>query len=456
MLASQLQPVAAGPATLSSTWYCAAGTATGASTGLAEQTVVIQNASGRALGGHIEAMSDTGKTAARTFQVPARDHLDIRVSDLIVAPYASAVVEMAGGEVAVAHVLSGPTGSTTAACSTTASADWYVPSGTTAPGTRQLLALFNPFPSDAIATVTFATDAGSRAPDSYDGLVIPGGQVTVLDVSAVVTLRTQLATTVSVREGRLIVDQLQSADGTNGTVKGLAVTPAAPAAAPRWWFADGPATAGAKTVMAVQNPGTSPVKVSVALRLDANGTVSPFVATVAPGQYSLIDISGDGRVPVGVGFTALATSAGGQPIVVDRVVQAAPPAVPNGFDVALGSPARAQRWLIPVGAWPSAAQATVIVTNPSATRSVQVSLSTLVAGQAVPVSGTARTETIAAGRRGGFVVPTGAGVAESSLEVIASAPVVVEERLAFTGGGQSSALAVPVAPTATLSWSGRF
>ena len=283
VLAAQLQPVAAGPATRSSTWYCAAGTATGAATGLAEETVVIQNASGRALGGHIEVVTDSGKTAAQTFQVPARDHLDIRVSALIVAPYVSAVVEMAGGEVAVAHVLNGPTGITTAACSTTPSANWYVPSGTTAPGHRQLLALFNPFPSDAIATVSFATDAGTRAPDSYDGLVIPGGQVTVLDVSAVVTLRNQLATTVAVREGRLIVDQLQSADGTNGTVKGLAVTPAAPSAAPRWWFADGPATAGAKTQMVVQNPGTNPVKVSVALRLDANGTVSPFVATVAPG-----------------------------------------------------------------------------------------------------------------------------------------------------------------------------
>ncbi len=456
MLASQLEPVASGAGTRSSTWYSAAGTATGAPTGLAEQTVVIQNASSGPLGGRIEAVTDSGKTAARTFQVPARDHLDIRVSDLIVAPYASAVVEMAGGEVAVAHVLSGPTGSTTAACSSTPSANWYVPSGTTVPGTRQLLALFNPFPSDAVATVSFATDAGSRAPDSYDGLVVPGGQVTVLDVGTVVTLRTQLATTVAVREGRLIVDQLQSADGTNGTVKGLAVTPAAPSAAARWWFADGPATAGAKTVMAVQNPGTNPVKVSVALRLDANGTVSPFVATVAPGGYALIDISGDGRVPVGVGFTALARSAGGQPIVVDRVVQAAPPAVPNGFDVALGSPALAQRWLIPVGSWPTADQATVIVTNSSATRPVTITLSTVAGGQAVPVSGTTRNETIAAGQRGGFAVPTGAGVAEASLQAVADGPVVVEERLTFGAGGQSSALAVPVAPSATLSWSGRF
>ena len=168
VLASQLQPVASGPAALSSTWYCAAGTATGTSSGLAEQTVVIENASGRALAGRLMAMTDGGRSAARTFRVPAHDHLDLRVSDLIVAPYASAVVEMAGGEVAVAHVLVGPTGTTTAACSSTPSAQWYVPSGATSPGNRMLLALFNPFPSDAIATVTFATDGGVRAQSDRD------------------------------------------------------------------------------------------------------------------------------------------------------------------------------------------------------------------------------------------------------------------------------------------------
>ncbi len=455
-LASQLQPVAAGPDTLSSTWYCAAGTATGTAAGLAEQTVVIQNASNRALGGHIEVITDSGKTAAQTFQVPARDHLDIRVSSLIVAPYASAVVEMAGGEVAVAHVLDGPTGVTTAACSTTASASWYVPSGSTAPGNRQLLVLFNPFPDYATATVTFATDAGIRTPDAYDGLVVPGGQVTVLDVSAVVTLRTQLATTVAVHQGRLIVDQLQSADGSNGTVKGLAVTPAAPGAAPRWWFPDGPATAGSHTSLVVQNPGSASVKVSVALRLDANGTVSPFVATVAGGSYSLIDVTGDGRVPVGVGFTALATSSDGRPFVIDRVVSAAPPTVPNGFDVTLGSPALAPRWLVPVASLPSADQATVIITNPSATRSVRVRLATLAGGQATVLAGTTAVETIPAGRRAGFTVPAGPSVLQNALQVLADAPVVVEERLAFTNAGQASPLAVPVDPAATLAWSGRF
>jgi len=206
----------------------------------------------------------------------------------------------------------------------------------------------------------------------------------------------------------------------------------------------------------VQNPGSAPVKVSVALRLDANGTVSPFVTTVAAGSYSLIDVTGDGRVPVGVGFTALATSSDGRPFVIDRVVSAAPPTVPNGFDVTLGSPALAPRWLVPVSSLPSADQATVIITNPSATRSVQVRLVTLAGGQATVLAGTTAVETIPAGRRAGFAVPAGPSVLQNALQVLAAAPVVVEERLAFTDAGQASPLAVPVAPAATLAWSGRF
>jgi hypothetical protein len=453
-----LLPTAAGPAALSSTWYCAAGSATGASSGVAEQTVVIENASDRSLGGRITVMTDSGKSVTRGLAIGARARTQVRVSDLVTAPYAAAVVEVAGGQVAVSHLLQGPTGVATAACSSVPSANWYVPSGTSRPGTRQLLALFNPFPSDAIATVTFETDDGLRSPQAFDGLVVPGGQVLVLDVSAVVTLRTQIATTVAVREGRLIVDQVQTADGSAGTAKGLAVTPAAPRGAATWWFADGPATPGAKTSLAVQNPGTQPVKVSVSVRLDQaaqNGTVSPFVTTVAPGGYSLIDVSG-GRIPVGVGFTAVARSAGDQSIVVDRFVTAVPPASPAGFDVTLGSPVVAGRWLVPVASSSTATDATLVVANPSSQRPVRITVSTVAGGAAATLTGLANIVTIPAGGRSSFTVPTGPKAPEAAITVDAGGPIVVEERFDFTGGGLSSALAVPLASTASTSAPGRF
>ena len=444
--ASQMMPTASAAA-LSSTWYCAGGTATGKASGAAEQTVVIQNASGRSSTGLVKAMTDQGATASKSVTVGPHDHAEVRVSDLVKANYAAVVVEMSGGEVAVSHLLQGPTGRAVAACSSAPSAGWYVPSGTTRPGTHQWLALFNPFPSDAIATVTFATDDGPRTPETFDAMVVPGGRVTVLDVTAVVTLRTQLATNVSVREGRLIVDQIQTADGSAGTAKGMALTPAAPRGAATWWFADGPATQGAKTQFFVQNPGASPARVKVRVRLDAaaqNGTVSPFEATVQPGAYWEIDLTKDSRVPVGVGFTAVATADDGRPIVVDRVVTAQSPATPNGFDVTLGSPLLSRRWLVPLGSSDAVLKATLIVTNLSTTQSVRVSVTTVTQGLASPLEGTDRVEVIPAGERGGFTVPAGPSAATLSLAISSTAPLVVEERLTFPTWGMSSPLAVPV------------
>ena len=444
--AAALMPTASG-SSLSSTWYCAGGTATGKASGAAEQTIVIQNASSRSLSGLVTAMTDEGRSATRTLTVPARDQVEVELSDLVKARYAAAVVEVSGGEVAVSHLLRGPTGTAVAACSSSASSTWYVPSGSTQPGMHQLLALFNPFPSYAIATVTFATDAGPRTPQAYDAMVVPGGQVTVLDVTSVVTLRTQLTTTVSVREGRLIVDQIQTADGTAGTVKGLAVTPGAPRGVPTWWFADGPATQGARIRFVVQNPGADPADVSLRIRLDQaaqNGTVSPIRLTVPAGGYSIVDLSKDVRVPVGVGFTATAAAAGGRPVVVDRVVQARAPAKPNGFDVALGSPLLARRWLVPLASSDAIYAATLIVTNPSTTRSVKVNVSTVTGGLVNPLQGTDQVEVIPAGGRGGFTVPAGAAASTLSLSVSADTAVVVEERLTYPSWGMSSPLAVPV------------
>jgi hypothetical protein len=443
--ASDLLPVAS-PAALSSTWYCAAGSALGHK-GPAEQTVIIENAGEHPVQGLVTAITDTGAKAHETVEVPARDHLAVQVQKLVTAKWAAVVVEVGGGEVAVSHVLTGPTGTAVASCSSGPSDHWYMPSGTTRPGTHQWLALFNPFPSPAIATVTFATSDGERTPPPWSQLVVPGGRVVVLPVDQVVTLRTQLATTVSIPSGRLVVDQLQSADGSSGTAKGLSVTPAAPRPTSTWWFADGPATPGARTSFVVQNPGSTPAKVSMQLRLDRageNGTVSPFSATVAPGSYATIDVSGDPRVPQGVGYTAVVRAAAGQSVVASRVVTAVPPAQPSGFSVALGSPVLGRRWLLPVASSSQIQKATLIVTNPSSTHSVEVSIANVAGGGLSPLQGTESVELIPASGRAGFTIAAGSGAPTLSLVVDAKADVVVEIRLDYPGHGVSSALAVPV------------
>jgi hypothetical protein len=441
----QLMPAAPGPATLSSTWYCAASTAVAAH-GTAEQTLIIENAGERDVSGLVTAISDKGTSASQAIRVRAHDHLEVSVHRILTATDAAAIVEVSGGQVAVAHQLTGPDGAAVAACSTTPSDQWYLPAGTTRPGSHYWLALFNPFPSDAIADVNFVTSDGVRSPPPWNPLVVPGRDVVVLPVDQVVTLRSQMTTTVSVTTGRLVVDQLQTQDGTAGTAKGMTLTPAAPRPATSWSFADGPATPGAHTHLVVQNPGSSSARVSVQVRLDQasrNGTVSPFVSTVAPGGYWDLDVSGDPRVPKGIGYTAVATSTAGQPVVVARVVNAVPPGRPSGFSIALGSPVLARRWLVPLASSSDVQKATLVVTNPSTRASVHVTVVNVSGGGLSPLQGTEPVEVVPAGGRGGFAVAGGSGAPLLSLLVTAEAPVVVEIRLQFPDHGFAVVLAVP-------------
>jgi hypothetical protein len=448
-----LLPVASGPAALSSTWYCAGGTATGTKDGAAEQTVHIANSGGQALTAQVTVMPSEGATAVRALTVPARGSVDLVLSTVVVAPSSAAVVEVAGGEVAVSHLLAGPTGKTVAACSSSPSSHWYLPAGTTKPGTRQLLAVFNPFPSEAVVGIGFETDDGTRTPGKWDGLVVPGQRVVLLDVTEVVTLRAQIATTVEARSGRVIVDQIQLSDGTNATVESLAVTPAAPASSPTWWFADGPTGGGVSTSISVQNPSDQTAEVQVQIRLDdaaTNGEVEPFEVSVPAHHYGTVDVSGAGRVPQGIGYTAVARSTNGVPIVAARLVGAVAPATAIGTTFTLGSPVLAGRWMVPVGSTPVASSVFVVVTNPSPTEAVKVTVSTLTDGVSGPLA-TGDGVLIPAGGRGGFEIPAGVAGSPSSVVVESDRGVVVESRVVFSAGGLAEPLAVPLAPWAVVA-----
>ena len=451
-----LLPVASSADALGSTWYCAGGTATGTKEGAAEQTVQIANGADQNVTATVTVVPSEGKPVTKTLEVAARGRADLVVSSVVKAAFASAVVEIPGGQVAVSHLLEGPTGKTMAACSSSPSANWYIPAGTSRAGTRQLLAVLNPFPSEAVVGVTFETDVGARTPQKLEAIVVPGQRVVMLDISAVVTLRTQIATTVNVRSGRVVVDQIQIADGANGTVASLAVTPAAPQASPVWWFADGPAGEGLTTTMVVQNPSDDTAEVQLQIRLDGadvNGSVTPFEVSIPGHQYHEIDVSGAGRVPQGVGYTAAAVSTNGVPIVAERVVSAAAPAAPVGLTIALASPVMATNWLVPVASAPYLSSTTVVVTNPSATEAVTVTVSTIGGGAVEPVANGAGV-TIAPGARGGFEVPAGAKAAELAVNVEADGDVLVEARTLFVTGGLAAPLGVPVEPSVTVATSG--
>jgi hypothetical protein len=442
-------PTAGRPGSLGSTWYCAAGTATGDSNGEAEQTLHVANASGATVRGRLTAYPSEGAQVTSEIEVAPLSRRDVRVSDIVRAPYAAVLAEFDAGEVAVQHELAGASGRSLSACASAPAATWYFPNATTRAGTELLLTLFNPFPTDAVVDVVFEAEDGARTPQDYQGLVVGGGAVATLVVSDVVTLREELATAVTVRAGRVIAEQVQVTTEAEGLPPSLAAMLGAPAPAPVWVFPDGVGADAYEERYALFNPGDEAAEIDLDVLLDdpeTNGVADPFEITVQPRRYTLIDVFADGRVPVGVAHAAVVQTRNGVPVVAQRVIVGQAGAAQRGVGSTLGSPVVARRWLAPVGTLAGVSGAALIVFNPSSTESVEFSVRAIGGGRYEVVEGLDGATLPPLGRLIVDIGPGGLGFEGLALEVEAQEPLVAESRLGFaTGNDLAYLVAVPVA-----------
>ena len=442
----ELAPTVADASAPTSTWYCAAGTALGTQDGAAEQTVVLSNAADEDRQATLTAFTGEAEQASTVVTLGAGTRTDVAVSDLVNAGWAAVLVEVDGGGVAVEHVLRGPTGTSAGPCSSTVSPSWYLPAGTTVLGVGHWLAVFNPFPDEAVVDLTFETETDTRTPPELQGLVVPGRSVRVVDVAEVVTVREQLATTVVARSGLVVVEQVEAVTEEAELPTALSVTLAAPVPTTTWELAEGrPLAPDVDVQVVVMNPGEVPAEVDVQLLVDdpaTNGFVEPYQLSIRPGQYAVVDLRQDGRLPEGLGWWAWAESRNGTPIVAGLVVRAGGDAVPRGQVIALGSPLVGPRWSVPLGGVAGGPATNLSVANPASTESVTVSVRSVVGGSVSDVAGLTDIE-VAPGGRVVLELAEAIDPATASLLVEASGPVVVARTTVFPEtGGSSTAPAI--------------
>jgi hypothetical protein len=430
---NEMVPTASPDDALSSTWYCAAGSATGVTTGenagIAEQTVVIANATDVDATGAVTAYTESGETALKAVTVGAHSQTSVRMSDVISAPWASALVEVSGGGITVSHELRGPAGRSISACASSPSSRWYFPAGTTRAGARNFLALFNPFPGEATLDISFDTEDGARTPQQLQGMVVPGGRLVMVDVSAIVTLRERVATTINVRIGRVIAEQIQTADGRSNSEQGLTSVLGATTVAPLWTFPVATAASTtAREIVSVMNTAEFDTEVQVEVLLDdpaTNGSVEPFVLQVASNRSAQIDLGSDPRIPKSVGRWLIVRSANDALIVVERSIGATRSDSAGGLAFTMGVPVLATSWLGTLATTSDASSSLIAVANPSATATATVTVSTHALGSKREIS-TTRSVRIAPGQR---LVLNLASIAtdrtNASVQVESDQPVVV-------------------------------
>ncbi|HVM01067.1 MAG TPA: DUF5719 family protein [Acidimicrobiales bacterium] len=436
--ARAVMPTAAPPGALSSTWFCVGATA--APGGSADGVVFIANPTGGPVAGAVTVVPVQGEARSVPVTVEARSVTSVALRDVVEAPFAAALVDVDGGQVAAELVVRGPLGSDAAPCSSRASSRWYFADGVTARDASLLLSLFNPFPEDAIVDLSFSTDQGRAAPAAFRPIVVPGRTLVVRAIGDHVRRRNAISTAVAVRTGRVIAAQTQTR--TAPCAAGLSVALGAPSLGTEWHFPNGVVADGVAEHFAVSNPG--PAEASVLFQVIADeAVVEDFERTVpARGRLDVV-LNEEVGMPRGVGHATTIRSLDGVPVVASRTLAYSPPSPRAGRADTLGARRAATRWLFPAGGSAPGTAVHLAVANVGE-EPARFSAAGLVRGEAVPLAGIDDVE-VGPGRRVVVAVQEHLGADPMPVLVTATAPVVVERDVQAGGGpGAWAGMGIPL------------
>jgi len=441
----------------SSTWFCAA--ATPQPGGLADSEIVLANTQAETAGAAISVYRGSSEPSIGLevteldIDIEPQSITSLRLADL--APEAEVVsiaVEVDRGGVLVEKISSGPTGVARTACSTEASTTWVTTAGSTVPGSRLQLVVFNPFPDPLTVDIDFVSDVGARRPEALTGLGVPARSSRLIEVADFVAASEAITTFVRARSGQIVVESIQSFDGS-AVPLGLSVMSGAPALANSWMFA-GVSPAAGPARLTVVNPGETEVRVDVEVSpAGAERFVEPFEVVLQPGQRDIVELESAGRLAEIASFSLVARGLDGAQItaaveqrpavaepdpLADIVEEIEIDAPSTGFASSIGQAMPSQRLFTTVDIAAEDERSALHIFNPESDTFVQVTAR-------IAVDGASRDVSVEVGPQRTARVPlTELATGRYSLELIASSPIVATREIT----GLSSRSWAPLLPLA--------
>ena len=379
----------------SSAWFCTGATAT--TDGAANGSIVVANAGKRRLTGTVTVIPTEGDSREVPLSVAATGRTVVRLTDVLTAPYASALVELDGGEAVVELAGTGPLGDTSTACASSASTTWYFAEGVTTRDAVEVISLFNPFPEDAVVDLVFTTEEGEVTPQALTGLSVEGRGMFAVSVGDHVQRRESVSVHISARAGRLVASRLQTFDGSAGR-KGVSLGLGAAAPGDVWYFPEGFLAEGLTERFQLFNPGTQEARTSVELLLE-QGQAEPIVLTVPAESRVTLLANDEARIPKGVAHAVTVRSTNGVPVVAERTIDAVSPAPRTGLSITVGARILAERWVIASGQADDTTEEWLVIQNPGG-RPLRVTVTLLDDGVAVVPPSLGSVDVAARSRRG--------------------------------------------------------
>lgn len=265
------------------------------------------------------------------------------------------------GEPAVASWRVNGADTAAAACEPRPSPRWVLAGLDTASGSRSFLHLFNPFATDAVARVTFATPDGPVALLLTDNVLVPAGTSLRLDLNEVQPEQPDLGAFVDVLSGRLVAQGevvFRPPSGQSGP-RGRALVAAAEEPAESWAFAFARADAGASSWLSIVNPGDREAAVELRVSDPAPGGEAFGEVSVPAGGVVRVDLAEMSAEPE---FGVTATTVNDVPVVVSRLTAIRTESGREGVAGALGR-APVEDWAL-VGGGAERRQGRVALYNP--------------------------------------------------------------------------------------------
>jgi hypothetical protein len=371
---------------VTSAWFCAGVPVGGTQQGGA---AVVANPGETALTGKITTFTDAVGVAAVSapFEVPARGTTTFDLAQMQPqGTFVSTMVEIYGGGGFVEQRADSASGSAVSPCSNSTSSKWYFADGYTVEGSKEQLVVTNPFPSDAIISLSESTSTESRRPAILQSLLVKANSVLVISQDLLAKRELVLAITVTSTRGRVVVGRAQEYISSAGRA-GFTMTLGAPSLGDQFYFADG--EVGANIVAerySIYNASDTEAVVNVAfLGLDpASGFVNPEPITVEPGKVASL-IADDVGVPPGRHGAVFSTETEGSILVERAITRTTDDTVWS--TVVMGAPPSfaSTRWSMAIGT-ELPVENVLVVLNATGSQAT-VTVKTLGAGGEVPVPG---------------------------------------------------------------------
>jgi hypothetical protein len=230
------------------------------------------------------------------------------------------VVRWRGGPVVASWRVDGEQHRVGSSCAQSPAPEWLVPGADTTVGSSSRLYLFNPFSSDAVVRVAFATSQGRIDLVSSENVSVPAHDVVDLAINELQPEQSDLGVIVEVQAGRVIASGLQNfgqpdlpdieLEGAEPPTdpndpEGRVALPATGATSPTVGLAYAASGEATSAWVSVVNPNNRPARVSVEVSDAIEGAEVEQEVTVAPDSVARVDLTGMSSAPnFGVTLTA--------------------------------------------------------------------------------------------------------------------------------------------------------